>query len=72
MGRLVCEHVVPIDMECADCKLEWLGHENEKDAEIGRLREALEEISATFNKPPLMREASMIAHAALKPQRREG
>ncbi len=41
MTRMVCTHLVPIDMECADCKLEWLGHESEKDAEIARLRKAL-------------------------------
>ncbi len=41
MSRIVCSHLVPTDMECADCKLEWLGHENEKDAEIKRLRKAL-------------------------------
>ncbi len=43
------------------------------EAEIKRLRAALEEISATFNKPfhLLKREPAMIAYAALKPQRRE-
>lgn len=41
MTRMVCKHSVPIDMECADCKLEWLGDECEKDAKIARLREAL-------------------------------
>ncbi len=41
MGRIVCEHAVPIDMECADCTLEWLGHKDEKDAEIERLRLAV-------------------------------
>ncbi len=43
----------------------------EAAAEIKRLRDALEEISATFNKPHLMRGACMIAYAALKPQNRE-
>ncbi len=43
MTRMVCKHLVPIDMECADCKLEWLGDESEKDAEIKRLRAALKE-----------------------------
>ena len=42
------------------------------EAEIERLRKALEEISATFNNPGKEREACMIAYAALKPQRREG
>ena len=46
MTRMVCPHLVPIDKVCAECKLEWLGHENEKDAEIGRLRDLLNKTSA--------------------------
>ena len=44
MSRIVCEHLIPSDMECAECKTAWVGENNEKDAEIARLRDALTDI----------------------------
>ncbi len=42
-----CRGVETLEAACQaeGCKLEWLGHESEKDAEIDRLRAALSEIA---------------------------
>ncbi len=69
MSRLVCEHLVDIDMECAECKLAWLtAGRLEKSADIARLRAALDLIAESYAEPETdySRGIKQIACAALK------